>query len=204
MNRRTTCRTFMGACLLLSLTACQGVRRPADSTTSPWANLPAAELRNVLAELANAHAQKRQLVALLSMPFMGVDEPFKDFFSKMSTLQRELQDQLHAWADEHHVDLTYHRGTDTLAHAVKIMEDRQAKVLTVFNQTNRERSALIQMYTDYEYRVSLLQALLPAVRDPALKAYVEKSLKIHENGSAQLTELLKRFKPTSSQPQVNP
>jgi hypothetical protein len=204
MDKRMTLPTATAMYLLLLLPACHTARPPADGTASPWADLPPAELRDLLAELSNAHAQKQHLVLLLSVPFMGVDEPFKDFFSKMNTQQRELQVQLHAWAQEHHVDLTYHRGTDTLARAEKIMEDRQAKVLTVLNQTNRERSALIQMYTDYEYRISLLQALLPAVRDPALKAYLEKSLKIHEDGSAQLTELLKRFKPTSSSPQVSP
>ena len=36
--------------------------------------------------------------------------------------------------------------------------------------------------------------MLFIVRDPVLKAYIEKSLKIHEDGSAQVLTLLKRYK----------
>ena len=42
---------------------------------------------------------------------------------------------------------------------------------------------------------SNLSALLPTVRDAQLKGYIEKSLKVHEEGSGQLVELLRRFKP---------
>jgi hypothetical protein len=196
MYMRIALRSLVGACLMLLLAACQGLPRSAEGPVSPWADLPPTELHDVLAELANAHSQKLQLGLFLSLPFMGVDEPFKDFFSKMNSQQRELQEQLRAWADAHHEDVTYHRGTDTMARAQKIMEDRQGDVIKTLNRTDRERGALIQMYTDYEFRVSMLQALLPKVRDPALKAYVEKSLKMHADGSVQLADLLKRFKPT--------
>jgi hypothetical protein len=189
--RKSAC----GLTLLAVLTACQTAPKPSAGKSSPYADLPPAELRDVLAELANAHGQKLQLATFLNLPFMGVDEPFKDFFSKMESQQRELNVQLRAWADARHLDLTFHYGTDSMGQAVKIMESRQGSALQTINRVDRERQALIQMYTDYEYRVSLLQALLPSVRDPALKAYVGKSLKIHEDGSALLVELLRRFKP---------
>lgn len=189
-----------GACCVLTvLAACQGVRRqPAGGPAAPTptlADIPPAELRDVLAELANAHDQKVQLAFYISLPWKGVDVPFKDFYPKMSAQQGELAKELRAWAQDHHIDLTYHHGTDTMARAEKIMEDRQGRVIQSDNRTDLERDTLIQMYTDYEFRVSVLQALLPLVRDPGLKAYMVKSLKVHEEGSAQITELLKRFKP---------
>jgi hypothetical protein len=52
----------------------------------------------------------------------------------------------------------------------------------------------MQMYNDYEWQVAELQALLPKVKDPGLKGYVQKSLKVHEDGSAEILALLKRFK----------
>lgn len=195
MWKLTCLRAGAGGCLMLLLAACQTAPAPVVVQATPLADMPAAELRDVLSELANAHDQKLQLAGFLNLPLMGVDAPFKDFFSNMNTQQRELKAQLHAWADTHHVDLTYHYGTDTMGRAVKIMEDRQGGTLQTLNTVDRERNALIQMYTDYDFRVSLLQALLPKVRDPALKAYVEKSVKIHEDGSTQLAVLLKRFKP---------
>ena len=78
--------------------------------------------------------------------------------------------------------------------AQQILEARQEKLVRGDATPDFVRDTLMQMYDDYEWQISLIQALLPSVKDPQLKAYLQKSLQIHEAGSAQLNGLLKRYK----------
>jgi len=158
------------------------------------ADIPAAELRSVLADLARAHEQKTQLAWYVSTPLRSIDAPFKPFYAKMGQQEKDLLASLQAWAKAHNVDLTYKASGDTTGRAQKIMEDRQEKLVRGDDKTNFERDNLMQMYSDYEWQVAEVQALLPKIKDPALKTYLEKSLKIHEDGSAEILGLLKKYK----------
>ena len=140
----------------LALAACQTTPPPSAALASALATIPQAELRDLLAELNNAHSQKQQLSFLMTLPLVGADAPFKEFFTSMAAQQAALEEQLRTWADQHHIDLTYHRGTDTMARAQKIMEDRQSKLIQSERRADRTRIALIQMYTDFDFCVGML------------------------------------------------
>lgn len=199
MNTRP--RSLAGCCLLLvalvgaaAVGGCQLTPRQPGPEAAAYATIPPAELRDVLAGLARSHEQKMQLVFFLSLPWGGVDPAFRDLFNKMGPVQRDLNSELRTWSRAHHIDLTFKFDDDVLSKAQETMEDRQQAVIMADNRIDLTRDTLIQMWADYEWQVSVLQNLLPKVREPALKAYVQKSLKAHEAGSAELTKLLKRFK----------
>jgi len=78
--------------------------------------------------------------------------------------------------------------------ARETMEGRQQKVILGDNRTDLTRDTLVQMYMDFEWQISLLQTLLPKVREPGLKAYLERSLKAHVEGGAEIGRLLKKYK----------
>jgi hypothetical protein len=147
--------------------------------------------------MARAHDQKVQLAFYVSLPWVGVDAPFRDFYTHMSDQQRDLGTQLRALAKAHNIDLTFNFSDDTPGRAQKIMEARQEKVVRGDARPDFQRDTLMQMSTDYEWQISLAQALLPKVTDPALRAYLQKSLQVHEAGSAEITALLKKFTPTA-------
>ena len=52
----------------------------------------------------------------------------------------------------------------------------------------------MQMYMDYQWQISVLQTLMPKVRDPQLRIYLQKSLKVHQDGGAEIRKMLQRFK----------
>src|SRR4051794_12146196 len=56
------------------------------------------DLRDTLAAMARAHDQKTQLAFYESLPWQRTAEPFHTFFVNMGKSQRELYDQLQAWA----------------------------------------------------------------------------------------------------------
>jgi hypothetical protein len=173
---------------------CQELPRQPGPEAAGYADISPAQLREVLAALARSHEQKMQLAFYVSLPWGGVDAPFRDFFSNMSTAQGQLDQEIHAWAKGHTIDLTFRFGPDVPDQAQATMEARQQKVIMGDNRTDLTRDTLVQMSMDYEWQVSLLQTLLPKVRDPGLKAYVEHSLKVHTEGSAELARQLKKFK----------
>ena len=177
----------------LLLTACQHPIKPAGPISSDQ------DLRDTLAAMARAHDQKTQLAFYESLPWQRTAEPFHTFFVTMGKTQRELYDQLQAWAKTadhgNPMPLTYTRSDDTPGRAQKIVEARQEKLIRGDSKIDFTRDSLMQMYEDYEWQISLIQALQPRVSDPVLKAYLEKSLKVHQEGSDELMSLLKRFKP---------
>ena len=181
-------------CVLAGLTGCHGMYRQPPPETALLAGIPPEELRDVLAGMARSHDQKVELAFYVSLPWQGVDEPFKAFYPQMRSQQADLAKELRAWAAAHDLDMSFHFSDDTDGRAVKIMEARQEKVLRADNRTDFSRDALVQMYADYEFQISLVQALLPRVHDAGLKAYLEKSLQVHTQGSAEITGLLKKFK----------
>lgn len=194
-------------CILIAivLPGCQSAKAPsappvaastAASQPAAVAEVPAEELRSVLSDLARAHEQKLQLAAWVAMPFVGppVAVPIKPFYKQMGERQKDLLTQLQAVARSRHIDLTYHPSTDINGRALAIMEKRQEKLVRSDGAPDFDRDMLMQMYSDYEWQICLLQALLPTVKDPALRAYVEASLKVHEDGSAEIVGFLKKFK----------
>ncbi|HVT83443.1 MAG TPA: hypothetical protein VHM90_22570 [Phycisphaerae bacterium] len=156
------------------------------------------DLRDTLAAMARAHDQKTQLAFYEALPWQRTAEPFHDFFVKMGKSQRELHDQLQTWAKTADqgkpIVLKYSYGDDTPGRAQKIIEARQEKLIRGDSKPDFTRDALMQMYEDYEWQISLIQALLPRVTDSQLRAYLEKSLKVHQEGSDELIGLLRRFK----------
>lgn len=189
-----TPRTFiLLAILLVFLPACHATIRQPPAGASAYADIPSGDLRDNLADMARAHDQKVQLAFYVSLPWVGVDAPFRDFYTHMSEQQRDLGTQLRAWAKKHNIDLAFNFSDDTAGRAQKIMEARQEKVVRGDARPDFERDTLMQMSTDYEWQISLAQALLPKVHDEGLRAYLQKSLKIHEAGSAEITGLLKKF-----------
>jgi hypothetical protein len=171
---------------------------PAVSAGAPagLADVPGAELRDVLSELARAHEQKGMLTTWVAMPLVGppVSAGVRPFYQHMGPRQAELLKELRAFARSHGIDLAYRPATDTEGRALALMEARQEKLVRSDGAADFDRDMLMQMYNDYEWQICMLQALLPRVKDAGLRGYVEKSLKVHEEGSAEIVGLLKRFK----------
>jgi hypothetical protein len=175
-------------------TACQTVPRVPGPEAAAYADISPMELRDTLAALARAHEQKMQLVFYLTLPWINVETTVRPAFTNMGTAQNDLDQELHQWADEHHIDLFF-RFSDSIAdQAQKKLEDQQQQLVTSDGSADLTRDSLIQMSMDYQWQVSVLQALMPKVRDPKLLLYLQKSLKVHQDGSAEFRALLRRFK----------
>lgn len=151
------------------------------------------ELQKVLADMAKAHDDKTKLSLYASLPWQGVEKPMQHFYSNMGEKQKELLKDLESWAKAHKVDLTYHYGDDINGQAEKILDARQEKLVRGDSKADFPRDTIMQMYSDYEWQISVIQALLPRVRDPGLKAYLQKSLQVHQEGSDEALSLLKRY-----------
>ena len=154
----------------------------------------ASELQKALAELDKGHHDKMKLAWYVTSPFKSVPPAMRPFYKDMGTGQKELATELENWAKAHHVDLTYHYGKDPMGQAQKIMEDESEKEAKSVGQEDFERDMLINMKQDYGWDASLDKSLLKRVTDPALKSYLEKSLKAHEEGLVAIRELLKKYK----------
>jgi hypothetical protein len=151
-------------------------------------------IRPALAELARAHDQKTQLAFYESLPWRKTPEPFHSFYTNMGKVQADLLKQIRDWAASNHVDLTYSFPNDADGRAEKILEARQEKLIRGDDRADFTRDSLMQMFDDYEWQISLIEATLPNVHDERLKTYLQNSLKVHEDGSAQLHSLLQHFK----------
>lgn len=165
--------------------------------TVPHASAPhpiSDDLRGTLAAMARAHEQKTMLAFYEALPWQRTPEPFHAFYGTMGTTQGELLKDLQAWAKNKNVELKFAHSDDIAGRALKVMEARQEKLIRSDAKPDFTRDTLMQMYQDYEWHISQIQVILPAVTDPELKAYLEKSLKVHEAGSNQLIDLLKKFK----------
>jgi hypothetical protein len=187
------------ACLLIivitSLTACcQTMWRAPLSESSAYATLSQAEFRDTLAGLARSHEQKMQLVFYLTLPWISVEPVVRPVFTNMGTVQSQLDKELHDWANEHRIDLSFRFSSDIAGQAQKLMEDQQGQVVTGDSRADLTRDALIQMYMDYQWQAAVLQTLMPKIRDPKLRLYVQHSLKVHQDGGAELRAMLQRFK----------
>jgi hypothetical protein len=165
----------------------------ADSAAAAG-TLSSQDLRDVLADMANSHNDKVKLSWWVSTPLRPVDPPFRPFFENMGKQNKELLQELQDWARQHRVDLTYHLSNDLDGRAQKIMEDRQEKLVRSDDKIKFQHDILMQMYTDYDWKSSQIQALLPSVKDPALRSYLEKSAKMYSDGSAQILSLVHRYK----------
>ncbi len=202
-----TPRRLAPACFALLLFAapmlfsCRNVPPPsATDVADPYADISLADLQSTLAGLSRAHDQKTQLAFYAGLPtysWKGVHPPFEDFYKNMGTEQARLLAEIQSWAKTSRLDLTYHFAPGIDGQAEKIIEARQEKLVRGDSSADFTRDTLMQMYTDYEWQISQIQALLPHVKDPALKAYLIDSLKVHQDGDAQLVSLLQRFKSPS-------
>jgi hypothetical protein len=159
-------------------------------------DLSASDLHDVLSELDKNHHDRMKLAFWVSTPLRSADPAFKAFYKERGAAEKELANELEAWAKAHHVDLSYSYGTDTFGKAQKIMEDRQEKVVRADDKNDFGRDMLIDELQDYEFGISLVTALLPSVHDPALQAYLQKSLHSQEAASQQAQVFLKKFKYT--------
>lgn len=179
------------------LGACNSVARgPATmpAAAGTLSELSPSDLRDLLADFGNAHHDKVQLAWWASTPLRPVDATFKPFFSEMGQRNKELLAELEAYAKARGFDLTYRYSNDLYGKAQKLMEDRQEKQIRGDDRSEFQRDILMQMYTDYEWRISQLKTFLPLVHDGALKAYVEKSLAMYEAGDREIVALLKHYK----------
>jgi Domain of unknown function (DUF4142) len=186
-------RIFLAAVVMLG--GCGLGNKAVVVNTAPGAvsTLSDADLRDVLADLAQAHNDKIELAFWVSTPLRPVDEPFKPFFQRMGTENKELLGELTAWAKQHHVNLAYSYGKDFYGQAQKLMEERQEKQIRADDRAAFEREILLQMYTDYEWRISELETLLPMVRDAGLKDYAQKALSMYEAGDGEIAGLLRHY-----------
>jgi hypothetical protein len=165
-----------------------------DSQSRAVASISPAELRDALAELDKGHHDKMKLAFWVSTPFKSVDPVFKPFYQNMAKQQKELAKELEDWAKAHHVDLTYHYTDNPMSRGQKIMEEDSEKQARSENEEEFQQDMMINMRQDYGWDASLTKALLPRVTDPALKSYLEKSLKVHEDGLVEIRGLLKKYK----------
>jgi hypothetical protein len=179
------------------LTGCQFGRThpPTAAPAAPQATgISDADLRDILADLGKAHGEKIRLSDWAGSMFLPVEPAFKAFFQNMSRQNKELDGELKAWAKQHHVDLKYHYTNDVPGRALKMMEDRQEKMIRADDPQNRARDLLMQMYNDYEWNLCQVSELLPLVRDPQLQDYLEKSQKMFQDGSVEIVGLLRHYK----------
>ncbi len=135
-----------------------------------------------------------ELAFYASLPWQGVNAPFDAFYKQMGREQKELSSEIESWAKKNHVDLTYHYSKDIPGEAQKSLEAREEKLVRDDSKADFTRDTLMQMYQDYEWQLAETQALLPHVKDPELKAYLEHNLRVHTAGSDQIIGLLRRFK----------
>ena len=68
--------------LFIMLAGCQSISPPPARADNPppVSQLSPDELRSVLADLAHAHEDKRQLAFFVSLPFQGVAKPYDAFY----------------------------------------------------------------------------------------------------------------------------
>lgn len=164
------------------------------ATQSAEAAREAAALKEMLPGFAKSHGEKIQLATFAGTFLRPVDPVFKPFYKTMGETQKELLAQLRGWAKQRNFDLRYSYPTDVHGAALQMMEKRQAAAARADDQTDFERDMLMQMYSDYEWQICLIKALQPLVSDAQLKAYLDKSMTVHEAGSREIVELLKRYK----------
>jgi hypothetical protein len=175
-------------------TSCQTMWRAPLPEPTAYSYLSQAELRDTLAAMARSHEQKMQLVFYLTLPWINVEPVVRPVFTNMGTVQSGLDKELHDWADAHHIDLSFHFSNDIAGQAQKAMEDQQQQIVTGDGRADLTRDALIQMYMDYQWQAAVLQTLMPKIRDPQLRLYVQRSLKVHQDGGAELRAMLQRLK----------
>jgi len=180
---------ILASLILLGVGCCHHPITPPTLTPDPQ-----TELRTALATLANAHNDKIKLAFWTSTPLRPIDAPFKPFFTNMATQNKQLLTDLQTWAKQNKIDLTYRPPPGIAGDAEKIMNDRQEKLVRSDDKTAFQHHILIQMYIDYESNLSLCQALLPTLTDPALKSYVEQTAHMYSIGSTEILALLARYK----------
>jgi len=178
----------------LGLAACQAGPQP---STGPAATQTAIDLltRAALAELAKGHSDKMQLGWYASSPFRHVDPAIKQFAQDMRTTQDDLHHKLKTWADAHRIDLAIHYNpADPRDIARQAMEKQQGDSLQADSNIDFQRDVIILMYMYYQNQLSLIQALIPRIHDPELKAYLEQSQRVHTAALKSLRDLLGRYK----------
>ena len=171
----------------------------ANSTTQPTAlttqaSAEAALLKEALPAFAKSHNEKIQLSSYAGSILCPIDPVFKPFYENMAVTQQALSEQLMTWAHEHNVSLRFAYPAGLRGEAQKLQEQRQEAVARGDKQVDFERDMLIDMAQDYEWQVCMIKSLQPKVSDPALKAYLAKSLEVHEAGLKEIAPLLKKYK----------
>jgi hypothetical protein len=167
---------------------------PSPAPNGRISDLSAHDLQGVLAYLDKNHHDRMKLAFWVSTPLRSVDLAFKTFYKERGAAEKELANELESWAKSHQIDITYHYAPTTFGQAQKIMEDRQEKVVRGDGKDDFNRDMLVDELQDYEFGISLVTAVLPSVHDPALLAYLQKSLHSQEAASQQIKMLFKQFK----------
>ena len=168
------------------------IQTPAPS--GKISDLSAHDLQGVLAYLDKNHHDRMKLAFWVSTPLRSADPAFKTFYKERGAAEKELANELESWAKSHQIDITYHYAPTTFGQAQKIMEDRQEKVVRADGKDDFNRDMLVDELQDYEFGISLVTAFLPSVHDPALLAYLQKSLHSQEAASQQIKMLFKQFR----------
>jgi len=187
-------RYWLPLAAVLLLAGCQGAATTltADVVPAPT-TAPDAALSAVLPELAKGHSDKGKLATYATSLLRHLDAPVEKFATDMGTEHRRLLGELQGWAKAHGYDLAFHYATDATGRARQSQEKEQGDQLLFDGGADFQRDMLVLMYNDYDWQLNLIDATLPAVHDPALKAYLEDSKKIHKAGLAQIRALLTHY-----------
>lgn len=185
----TRTRVLLSTVLSFLLVTCHSETPPAPAAESPHS--PA--VREALAELAKGHSEKIQL-AWYARAFRRTDPAVAAFLADMGVQQRRLAADLMAWARHTNADIRFAHTTDLSGEARRIMEAAQSRAVRNDSHEEFQRDILMLMWTDYAWQRSLIQATLKRTADPALRAYLTRSLAVHDAGVTRLRALLARYR----------
>jgi len=180
--------------ILLFLTCC--------ILCSPFHLTPARadDLQNALTTIIpeldkGCHDKMKLAFYVLDLRSGSSNAELNAFVTDMRETQKRLAGQLESLAKAHHIDTSFHYGNDILDKVRKRMEDTSGDQLQDATGDNFKLHVLSDMEQDYTYQISLIKTLrsVSGLDDP-LKAYLDDSLKTHQQGLKQIQVLLQRFK----------
>ena len=183
--------------LLLGLGAlggCDATPKIEPNTTQPALTGLDARGMFMLTDFAKGHDEKVKLGWLVGSPFKAARGEVKEFARQMQTEQGELLKDLRAWASANGVKLSFRVDqADPVAAARARLETSQGDLLMGRGKVDFQRDMLMLMWLDYHWVWKQAEELRTRVTDPALQAYLDKSIKIHAAGFQQVDELLKKY-----------
>lgn len=177
---------------LAGLVGCTQVQ-PEKPATSVAAQQPSA-LNELLPKLATSYEDRIKLGTFAGTFLRPVDDSLKPYFSSLRERNKALLDELKPLAKKGKIDLDA-KPADTLDNRARpIMEKRQEGFARAADQAAFEHDMLMHMYNDHEWMASLIEATLPGVSDPAMKAYLEKAMRLQRAIADDTKKQLRRYK----------